>query len=577
MWGRFALILGILAAGPYAADGQTLWTENAENGLTYVIDGTDSSYSLIQSDFFTEGSYGFHLANPGLSDNWFTIDRDISVQADTKLFFQSRLSWASQYQVAKVQISTNGGSTWSSDIYSQAGTGGAGEGAFALREVDLSPYAAQDARFRFYYDFTGSSGFPQSTTNVGWRIDDIQIGAELSKTLYSIGNPSADAQLYLEHINRARADAMVEANRLANETDSDITDAYNYSGIDRQDIVDQFQWYVDNDCMDQFAQPLAFNAALNEAAELHTQDMFDNQFQGHSSSANAPSPFLPGYSLGQRATATGYSWTGLGENVFSHADSVEHGHAGFNVDWGGTTNVSDDCYNPAFADQGMQNPAGHRRSIHNDGFKEIGIGVVNGTNGSVGPQLVTQDFGTPGEATFVTGVVYDDLDGDNFYDVGEGRSGVRVDVDGSGFYAISSDSGGYSLPVSGDGQYMVSFTGNGFDDFVTQATVLNGDNVKVDYLVSSIVFADEDFNRDGYVDGLDLAQWRGDHGLNADSDADKDGDSDGLDFLAWQRAAVTGSALEVVPEPTAIGLGLAGLLILASARAVDKLARRELP
>ena len=43
---------------------------------------------------------------------------------------------------------------------------------------------------------------------------------------------------------------------------------------------------------------------------------------------------------------------------------------------------------------------------------------------------MTQDFGNPGAATFITGVVYQDLNGNSFYDIGEGRSNVRVDESG---------------------------------------------------------------------------------------------------------------------------------------------------
>ena len=55
---------------------------------------------------------------------------------------------------------------------------------------------------------------------------------------------------------------------------------------------------------------------------------------------------------------------------------------------------------------------------------------------------------------------------------------------------------------------------------------------------SSLIPAD--FDDDGDVDGDDLAQWRGDFGVNALSDADNDGDSDGADFLAWQRQLGSG-------------------------------------
>ena len=559
------LLLGIVCFCQQA-NAQTLWTENAENGLANVIDGTGSSYSLIQSGLVSEGSNAFHLANPGFQDNWFVLDQDLTIQSNTKLFFQSQLSWATTSQVAKVQISTNGGSSWPTDIYSQAGTGNGGEGGFGLHEVDLSSYANQNLRFRFMYDLVGGSAFTQDSVGTGWHIDDIQIASQLAKTQYSIGNPSDDAQLYLEYVNRARADAIVEANRLAAETDSDITSAYGFFGINTQDIISQFTTSVNNGLMDQVAQPLAFNANLNQAAELHTQDMFNNSFQGHVSSSNPPSPFSPNATLSGRVNAVGYSWQGLGENVFSHADSPRQGHAGFDVDWGNSDNSSSPGYNSAFNGQGMQNPAGHRLSIHNDSFKEVGIGVVNGTNGSVGPQLVTQDFGNPGATTLITGVVFEDLDGDNFYDIGEGRSGVRVDVDGSGFFAISSDSGGYAVPVSGDGAYDVMFSGDGFADFMAVANVAGGKNVKIDYLASSATFT-ADYNGDGYVDGSDLATFESGFGTNSTGDTDSDNDTDGSDFLAWQQQ-YTGLAttLDNIPEPTSICLLMMGVAALMGRR-----------
>ncbi len=247
-----------------------------------------------------QGSNAFHLPNHNFEDNWFVVNQTLAIQPDTKLFFLSRLGWATTSQFARVQISTNGGSTWPTNLYNQAGNGGSGEGAFSLKEVNLSSYAGQNAQFRFYYDFTSGSAFTQTTNDVGWLVDDIQIGSEFQKIPWSIGNPSAHAQQYLEYIDRARADAMVEANRLANETDSDIGQAYNSFDINRPDIVSQFQYYVNSGAIAQNAQPLAFQSQLLQAAELHTQDMFQNQFQGHNSSSNPPAPFQPGYTLGQR-------------------------------------------------------------------------------------------------------------------------------------------------------------------------------------------------------------------------------------------------------------------------------------
>jgi hypothetical protein len=519
---------------------QTLWTEDAENGLANVLDHTDASYSLIQSDVVGQGNFAFHLANPDFNDNWFGLDTTISVAADTKLFFLSQLSWATTSQVAKVQLSTNGGSTWPNTIFEQAGTGGAGESTFSLKQVVLGAYANQDVRLRFLYDFTSGSAFTQTDSGVGWHIDDIQIGSELQKSQWSIGNPTAYEQQYLEFINRARADAIAEAHRLAGETDPDITSAYSYYGITDQNIVDQFEWYVDNGLIDRHAQPLSFNAALLTAAQLHTQDMFQNEFQGHTSSSNPPDPFPANASLGQRLDAVGYDGA-AGENVYSYADSVAHGHAGFVIDWGNVSSPGSPGYNPAFEGQGMQNPAGHRRNIHNGDFSEVGIGVVNGTNGSVGPQLVTQDFGIRGDVRYITGAVYEDLNGNNFYDIGEGRGGVRIDVDGAAYFAISTDSGGYSIPVPEDGEYEVIFSGGSFATYSTLATVSNGWNVKVDYLVSPLV--EGDINGDGLVDARDYVAWR-----NTMSD-------DIGQYILWKEnygggAGLTGMAR--VPEPSAV-------------------------
>jgi hypothetical protein len=296
--------------------------------------------------------------------------------------------------------------------------------------------------------------------------------------------------------------------------------------------------------------------------------MYNFQFQGHDSSSNPPSPLVPFGDTGDRLDAVGYDWQQYAENVYSYADSPREGHAAFNVDWGDEFHAGD-FYNPAFDGQGMQNEAGHRINIHNRELKEVGIGVVNGTNGDVGPQLVTQDFASPGGlATFVTGVVYQDLNGNQFYDLGEGRSGVRVDVAGSAFFALSTASGGYSVPVIGDGVHNISFTGGGYANFSTTATVTGGANVKVDYRVVPGVNYASDFNDDFKVDAADLSQWRGDFGVDNGSDANGDGRSDGRDFLTWQREFGSGvTSAATVPEPASWLLAaLAAIAIRADRR-----------
>jgi uncharacterized protein YkwD len=274
-------------------------------------------------------------------------------------------------------------------------------------------------------------------------------------SLYSIGQPSGEEQLYLELMNRARADPVAEGERLRATTDPDVTSAYAAYHVDLDLMVAEFSALSP-------APPLAMNAALMEAARRHSEDMLVNDFQGHDGS--------DGSTLAQRVTAQGYPWSVLGENVYSYARSVWHAHAGFNVDWG-----------PGGAG-GMQFGRGHRVNIHSANYREVGVGVVWGRNRTVGPQLVTQDFGTRQGATpLLTGVVFYDLNGNGFYDVGEGIGGVTVTVDGASFYAVSANSGGYAVPVPGDGTYTVRFNGSGLAQETQVVEVSGLRNVKLDH------------------------------------------------------------------------------------------------
>jgi uncharacterized protein YkwD len=567
--GALAALLATVAF-THQAFAVTLWTEDAESGAGNIIDQTTGGYPLIQSGVVAQGSYAFHLANPSFQDNAFVINHTVTIQPTTKLFFLSQLRYATANQIAKAQISTNGGSTWPTDVYTQAGTGGPGEGSFSLKQINLAPYAGQNLNVRFLYDFVGGTAFTQTDSQVGWFVDTIQIGDQYQKIQWSVGDPSPDAQLYLEYVNRSRADALVEAQRLRNETNPDVLSAYSFYGINPQNIVNQYNTSVSNGLFPQHAQPLSFQPALITAATLHTQDQYQNQFQGHDSSNNPPAPFQPGYTLSQRLSAVGYPFTAAAENVFSTSLSDLYGHDGFEVDWGNVSNPSDPHYNPAFNGQGMQNPAGHRLNLHNPDLKEIGIGVINGTNGSVGPQVITEDLGSSGDTRYVTGVVYQDLNHNNFYDVGEGRSGVRVDVVGSAYYAISTTSGAYSVPVSQDGTYAVTFTGGGFQTFSTNATIAGGLNVKIDDLVTPTLTGD--YNGNGIVDAADYTVWRDTLGSTSDLRANGDntgasaGKIDQADYTIWKSnfGAHFGSGADAeatVPEPTSALLMAMGLLL----------------
>ena len=124
--------------------------------------------------------------------------------------------------------------------------------------------------------------------------------------LYSIGDPTDEEQLYLEYINRSRANPPAEGVRLANTTDPDVLSAFSFFTVDLGLMQSQFNTISP-------VPPLAMNAQLLFAARLHSGDMFTNEFQGHDAS--------DGSNLGQRASAQGYNWSSLAENVYSYAKS----------------------------------------------------------------------------------------------------------------------------------------------------------------------------------------------------------------------------------------------------------------
>jgi len=283
----------------------------------------------------------------------------------------------------------------------------------------------------------------------------------MAQQQYSHGDPTNDEQYMLELINRARATPAEEGVRLMDTEDTRVQAAYSFFTIDKVKTKQAFTTYPSR-------PPLTFHPKLIQAARGHTADMVANNFQGHTGSN--------GSTLDQRFNAVGYPIMGqYGENVSGYSESVWYGHCGFNVDWG-TQNQID---------------LGHRSNIMNfQGavYTEIGIGITktNGglQSGTVGPYVITQDFGI--QATkYVVGVVYMDANNNNFYDPGEGLSGVEVRPSSGAYYAVTSSSGGYAFPYTGTGSITVTASGGVLQNPITQNVTLSTGSVKVDFVPAS--------------------------------------------------------------------------------------------
>ncbi len=270
-----------------------------------------------------------------------------------------------------------------------------------------------------------------------------------SRVLLTAVNIADEEQLVLELINRARANPQAEATRLGISLNA---------GLPAGTITATPK------------QPLAPNQQLQNASVGHTVDMLNRDFFAHTN----PSGITPG----GRATAAGYSWWTIAENI------AYIGYFG-GVDINANSREAHDL---------LFQSAGHRENILMDEVEEIGIGIRSGAFVPAGSNatLVTENFGRRNLNPIITGVVYSDTNNSDFYDIGEAvRSGTitaRRVSDGATFSDEIGTSGGYGLTVPA-GSYVVTaaFTRNGLPVTMTSNVTVAIDNVKVDFDATAAV------------------------------------------------------------------------------------------
>ena len=257
---------------------------------------------------------------------------------------------------------------------------------------------------------------------------------------YDIGwnGLSSEEQLIVELVNRARMDPNGEAS-LQNEGLA--------SGVSGSP-----------------SQPVGVLGSLSAAAEDHSADMeARNYFSHYTPEGDTPT---------DRAQAAGYSDGGVGENI----------------GWIGSTSTAFDAQDRATAHhENLWASDGHQRNLMDPDWDAIGVGYVygdytyQGTNYQ-GSTFVTENFGQT-DVSYLTGVVIDDLDGDDFYDIGEGQGDVMVTAynDGGVYTTSTYDAGGYTLELA-PGTYTVVFHGGDLDGVHEAEVTIGGDNVKLDVI-----------------------------------------------------------------------------------------------
>ncbi len=263
--------------------------------------------------------------------------------------------------------------------------------------------------------------------------------------------PSPEETLMLEYMNRLRADPVAEMARIAPEGGS--AGGFGWAKID---------WAMFRSEMKELraAPPLVFNLDLLEAARKHSHYMILNNL------THVEVPGKPGFtgrSVSDRVKAAGYDGGGGGENCYRDAGDAWACHSGFTVDFG------------KGGAGGMQAGRGHRTNMMRPSFREVGIGSV--PHG--GRISVTHNFGRR-RGRSAGGVVFVDLNGNGFYDIGEGRGGVRIAVS-DGTSATTWASGAWAVRLKGRGRVTVAASLGKFKFSETKGA--GDENVKFDWIV----------------------------------------------------------------------------------------------
>ena len=138
-------------------------------------------------------------------------------------------------------------------------------------------------------------------------------------------------------------------------------------------------------------------------------------------------------------------------------------------------------------------------------YREVGLGFELGRYRQYNASVLTENFAVSGDDKFITGVIYNDSDGnDQFsYDEGVGGATIRIQPQGGSQSEFTNyATGGYTASTTASGLIDVEFSVNGTTVAVT--IEMGVDNVKVDLRDTNFVASSASaFLGDGAV-GLEL-------------------------------------------------------------------------
>lgn len=226
--------------------------------------------------------------------------------------------------------------------------------------------------------------------------------------------------------------------------------------------------------------PLAVNDNLSNAADVRSGEMATHNYFGHQSAVTGLWPNKVARNAGYALPASFQ----IGQYTYPIADNsnqIESIAAGYSTAASALRGLIEDAGVPG---------AGHRVHLmgmdeFNSYNREIGVGYAYNGAATYDHYWTAHATRQNHTDTFVTGVIFNDVDGDERYDAGEGLSGVTVVV---GSWAVmTNDAGGYSVKVPAGTHAMMVFGGASGTTARPSVTV-GADNVEVDLIANGAAY-----------------------------------------------------------------------------------------
>lgn len=259
-------------------------------------------------------------------------------------------------------------------------------------------------------------------------------------------NPTGDEQELMQWVNRFRTQPANEYDRLAAQ----------FSGILKDDLSNPF-WTVNLSQLRNELKalnpvpPLIWSEPLWDGAKANNAQMDAQKEQGHyfKHSARVQALIDSGIPLNDiRRTV---------QNVYGYGKSVLHVHASYVIDWGPGTG-------------GMLNDRPHRQTLIDPNANLAGMsmgrksGLFQQDVDASRPRMNTQQLAQVDNlGVFITGAIFQDKNGDGWYESGEGLGGVQLTFEAPSantYHTTGWGSGGYQIRLPA-GKYIATASGGG--------------------------------------------------------------------------------------------------------------------